>query len=219
VSVSQTGPAEAPDARLELAAALRRVVTAAVAAPLDDETIAAAAATVTELAERLDARAGPGRRPRDLPDFQGEPQAYFPTSPAIGLLNPLAPPVLVYAEDGEIRGTAWFDHAYEGPPGCVHGGVIAMAFDDVLGAANVLAVGPGMTGTLSVRYRRPTPLRTPLRLEARVVERTGRRVHTWGGIFLGDELTAEAEAVFVRLAPDRILRIVEQHDGPARGPA
>ncbi len=47
---------------------------------------------------------------------------------------------------------------YEGPPTCVHGGVIAELFDELLGISNILA-GPGaMTGTLTIRYRRPTPL-------------------------------------------------------------
>ena len=66
------------------------------------------------------------------------------------------------ATDGyrEIRAEAWFDFAYEGPPTCVHGGVIAETFDEVLGAANMVAGNPGMTGTLTVRYRKPTPLRT-----------------------------------------------------------
>ncbi len=56
--------------------------------------------------------------------------------------------------------TACFDWAYEGPPTCVHGGVIAEVFDEVLGAANIVAGVRAMTGTLTVRYRKPTPLNT-----------------------------------------------------------
>ena len=41
---------------------------------------------------------------------------------------------------------------------CVHGGVIAELFDEVLGAANIVADHGAMTGTLTVRYRKPTPL-------------------------------------------------------------
>ena len=48
----------------------------------------------------------------------------------IGYANPIAPPVDVWSEVGEngqleIRGRVAFDYQYEGPPTCVHGGVIA----------------------------------------------------------------------------------------------
>jgi len=113
------------------------------------------------------------------------------------------------------RGTAYFDYQYEGPPTCVHGGVLAMVFDEMLGAANIMAGSPGMTGTLTIRYRRPTPLRTPLRLEARFVERDGRKIHTWGAMYHGDVLTAEAEGIFIELVPERFLSIVREHsDSP-----
>ena len=61
-----------------------------------------------------------------------------------------------------IKGTVTFGSAYEGPPGHVHGGYVAAAFDELLGMTQSLGGMPGMTGTLTVRYRRPTPLRTEL---------------------------------------------------------
>ena len=130
---------------------------------------------------------------RAQPDPAGHPQEFFPTSPVIGFANPVAPPVVVEAVDGELRGTAFFDYQYEGPPTCVHGGVIAMVFDEMLGAANIMAGRPAMTGTLTIRYRKPTPLRTPLRLEAAFLGRDGRKVRTYGAMYHDDVLTAEAE--------------------------
>jgi acyl-coenzyme A thioesterase PaaI-like protein len=133
----------------------------------------------------------------------------------IGFANPVAPPVLVEAVNGELHGSAWFDNQYEGPPTCVHGGVIAMVFDEMLGAANILAGNPGMTGTLTIRYRKPTPLRTPLRLEARFEGRDGRKIRTTGAIYHGDVLTAEAEGIFIELIPQRFMTIVaENSDSP-----
>jgi acyl-coenzyme A thioesterase PaaI-like protein len=201
---------EETDPRTALAAALRRMITTTVAAPLSDEELAAAAAAVSEVADRLDASSGPGRRDRRHPEADDDPQQYFPTSPAIGTESPLAPPVLVRAEDGAIKGSVWFDYAYEGPPGCVHGGVIAQVFDEILGCAIILSGNPGMTGTLTVRYGRPTPIRTPLRVEAAFVERSGRRVRVRGAIYRDEELTAEAEGVFIQLGPERMLRIFEE---------
>ena len=201
------------DPRVALADAVRRITTASVGRPVPDLDLSEAAAALVAVAERLEAAAGPGRRARAQPDPTGHPQDFFPTSPVIGFANPIAPPVMVEAVDGELRGTAFFDYPYEGPPTCVHGGVIAMVFDELLGAANIAAGSPAMTGTLTIRYRKPTPLRTTLRLEARCLGRDGRKVTTWGGIYQDDVLLAEAEGIFVELAPERFLQIVTANAG------
>lgn len=203
----------AHDPRFELAAAVRRIISASVGAVLEDADINAAAASLVEIADRLEDRAVPGRRPRSQPDPVGHPQEFFPTSPVVGFANPVAPPVVVESAEGGLDGMAWFDYQYEGPPGCVHGGVIAMVFDEILGAANIAAGSPGMTGTLTIRYRKPTPLRTPLRVEARVADRQGRKTFTRGAIYHEDVLTAEAEGIFIQLVPERFMRIVQETTG------
>jgi acyl-coenzyme A thioesterase PaaI-like protein len=207
------------DPRFALAAELRRITAFMVGRPIGDEAVAEVAQAAGALADRLEASAGPGRRPRVPPDPAGHPQDFFPTSPVIGFANPVAPPVVVEASEDGLRGTAFFDHQYEGPPTCVHGGVIALVFDELLGAANIAAGCPGMTGTLTVRYRRPTPLRTPLRLKARCLGRQGRKITTWGGIYKGDELLAEAEGIFIELVPERFLRVVAESGGLAGDPS
>ena len=216
--MTATTPAgsDAPSPRERLATALRPVVTMTVASELTDDALTEAAEAVEATAARLGAQAG-ARRPRRPPDLSQAAQEYFPTSPIIGWENPIAPPVTVWTVDGEgggyreIRGTAWFDYPYEGPPTCVHGGVIAETFDELLGAANIAAENPGMTGTLTVRYRKPTPLRTDLRLEARCTGRDGRKISTWAGIYHGDVLTAEADGIFIEVVPARFLAIAEGH--------
>ncbi len=201
--------------RHRLADALRAAITATVSADLDDETLAEAAEAVEAVNRRLAGAAGPDKRPRRPPDFGAEAQEFFPTSPVIGLCNPLAPPVRVTVVPGadggypEIAGTAWFDHPYEGPPTCVHGGVIAETFDEVLGASLLAAGNPGMTGSLTVRYRKPTPLRADLRIEARCLRVEGRKVFAWAGIFHGDTLTAEADGLFIMVPPTQFLAIAE----------
>ena len=129
----------------------------------------------------------------------GDPHAFFDHSPLLGLANPLAPPLRLEVADGKVVGAARFGSAYEGPPGCVHGGYIAAAFDEVLGMAQSLGGRPGMTGTLTVRYRRPTPLHTDLRFDAALDRTEGRKIFTSGRLYNAatDELTAEAEAIFV----------------------
>lgn len=203
--------------RHRLAAALRPLITMTVSAAADDDALAAAADAIEAVSAGLAARAQPGKQPRRPPDMSNPPQEFFPNSPITGMLNPIAPPARVWVVEGaeggyrEIRGEAFFDYPYEGPPGCVHGGVIAETFDEVLGAANMLADNAAMTGTLTIRYRKPTPLRTDLRIEARCLGRSGRKVQTWGGIFNGDLLTAEAEGVFIVVGPARMVAIAESN--------
>ena len=166
-------------------------------------------------AERLTARAGPDGA-RQQPDLARAAQDFFPTSPVIGLANPVAPPVRVAVVEGEggrpeIAGRANFGYAYEGPPTCVHGGVIAETFDEVLGAANIVAGNPAMTGTLTVRYRKPTPLQHRPPGRGALARADGRKVHTWGGIYPGDVLTAEADGIFIEVGPAQMLDIAESN--------
>ena len=76
-----------------------------------------------------------------------------------------------------------------------------------------------MTGTLTVRYRRPTPLLAPLELAARHTGKEGRKVFAWGGIYHQGELTAEADGIFIEVPPDRMLDIVSGNAHSSRGAA
>ena len=75
--------------------------------------------------------------------------------------------------------------------------MIAAGFDMVIGAAAALAGEAFFTGTLSVRYHAATPLYVPLRYEAMIDRVVDRRIHASGRLFAGDELTADAEGVFI----------------------
>jgi acyl-coenzyme A thioesterase PaaI-like protein len=131
----------------------------------------------------------------------------------MGEHNPIAPPVMVERDGEIIRGSANLGAAYEGPPGYVHGAVIAGIFDMMLGLANIASGNPGMTGTLTVRYRKPTPLHTDLAVEAVTDRVDGRKIHTKGTLHADGELTAEAEAVFVRIKLERAAEYFERMQG------
>jgi acyl-coenzyme A thioesterase PaaI-like protein len=85
----------------------------------------------------------------------------------------------------------------------VHGGFLAAAFDEVLGMAQSLTGNPGMTGTLTIRYRRPTPLLTELVFEAYVDRVEGRKIFTHGTLSANGQLTAEAEGLFIAVGQER----------------
>ena len=215
---SHRRPADQRDQRAAMAAQVRRLVTLVVGRPLDDDALDRAAEDVRQLADALEAKAGPGKASRPLPDPTSGPAELFPTSPVIGRANPLAPPAQVWWQDGELRGRVRFAYAYEGPPTCVHGGVIAAVFDEILGAALIMNGNPGMTGTLTVRYRRPTPLQADIDLVARPTGVDGRKLYVEGALYYAGELTAEAEAVFIKVPPETMAGIVGSNERRADAP-
>ena len=115
----------------------------------------------------------------------------------IGVRNPTAPPLKVMtAPDGSVSADFHLGAAYEGPPTLVHGGVSAMILDQMLGEAVGAAGKPGMTGTLTLRYHRPTRL-GDLRAEARIERVEGIKTFAVGHIADAEGVTVEAEGVFI----------------------
>ena len=95
--------------------------------------------------------------------------------------------------EGELtRGWAVYRAPYEGPPGCLHGGFVAAAFDDLLGWAQMASGKAGFTGTLTIKMRRPTPLEERIDYEAGVDRVQGRKIWCWGKSRCGSQLLAEA---------------------------
>jgi acyl-coenzyme A thioesterase PaaI-like protein len=137
----------------------------------------------------------------------------MPFDVVIGAYCPLALPVTITTEPPLAVGHARFGIAYEGPPGCVHGGVIAQVFDIMLSVANQLAGAAGPTAQLTVNYRRPTLLYRDTRIEAHVVKTEGRRTHSVGQVLQDGVVTAEAEGWFSAL--DRAEVIGLRHRRPS----
>ncbi len=128
-------------------------------------------------------------------------------NPIIGHANPIAPPVNMWIDGEIVRATATMDWAFEGPPGCVHGGFVAAVFDQVLGFTQVLTKQPGVTGTLTTRFIKPTPLCTELRMEARVDRVEGRKNFISGEMYAGDLLTASCEGLFLHIPSERFKNL------------
>jgi hypothetical protein len=111
--------------------------------------------------------------------------------------NPLAPPVRMWADGDLIRAEALFTAPYEGPPGRVHGAWVAACFDEILGCAQGASGAFGLTGQLTVKMFRATPLYTKISYEAGLSERVGRKLHGWGKCYANGVLTAEAGGIFI----------------------
>ena len=74
---------------------------------------------------------------------------------------------------------------------------MAYAFDALLGHHNVAAGLPGLTGSLRVRYHRPTPLGVELSLEARTGRVSERKIVALGELRVEGDLLAESEGLFI----------------------
>lgn len=63
----------------------------------------------------------------------------------------------------------------QGAPGLAHGGLLAAAFDEALGAVNWLLRRPSVTARLETDFRRPVPVGSTLYIRARCVGVAGRK--------------------------------------------
>jgi acyl-coenzyme A thioesterase PaaI-like protein len=200
--------------RRRLASAMRKVIGRLLEIDAPEAELATAADALERYFEQLDEH--PQSRKYEgwhEASASGDIAAFFDQSPLIGLANPLAPPIRIHPVEGatdRAEAEVYFGPAYEGPPGCVHGGFVAAAFDEVLGFANSLSGTPGMTASLKVDYRRPTPLLTDLRFEARLDRVEGRKKYTVGAVYAGDTLTAEAEGLFISIDLEKVQALREQ---------
>lgn len=123
---------------------------------------------------------------------------YVANCPVMGRANAVAPHVeFELLPDGTFRGETTLGLEYQGPPGCVHGGIVALVFDVVLGRANFHAGASGMTVCLDVDYHSPTPVLEPLVITGRQVHVEGRKIWSQGAIHTGGRLCATAEGFFV----------------------
>jgi len=188
----------------ELGTALRDLVDAAVRTDVPVEDLASAAEAARMLAARLRADT------RGLHDIAAVDDPVIGErwySPVYGPGNPVAPPlVATHSPDGRAEGRVTLGKAHEGPPGLVHGGVVATLLDHVLARAVRAAGRGGLTATLTVTYRRPVQLGVPLRVTGEIATVDGRRTTAVGRLVAEDQpdrVLAEAEGLFVALRPEQ----------------
>ncbi len=134
------------------------------------------------------------RREFDVTDLA----EFFPYSPVVGPANALSPPVDLWLDGDRARGRVTLPAQYTGPPGAVHGGVIALIFDELLGAACIWSGVGAFTGTLSIRYEQFTSIESEIELEAWVDRTEGRKVFAVGEMRVAGVVTARAEGIFIQ---------------------
>ena len=116
-----------------------------------------------------------------------------------GRSHPCSPELRWQEASNRITGTVKFSQAFEGPPGHVHGGWVAGVLDHLMGMTHVRKGHPGMTGGLTVRYLKPTPLNQVIEVSAQATELDDKRTEVKAEMRFGETTTAKAEAIFVRV--------------------
>jgi len=178
-----------------LADAVRELIDATIRTEADDDVVTNARSTIEAVTQSLRQRTRPvGVSYR----VDGRPLPLG--NAAIGVCNPIAPPIVVHHDGGRCWSEFVLGSAYEGPPKLVHGGVSALVLDHMLGeAASEGLSKPRFTGTITVKYLRGTPL-GPLRSEAWIDRREGVKAFARGFISDAAGITVEADGVFIEPA-------------------
>ncbi|WOC11623.1 hotdog domain-containing protein [Gordonia sp. MP11Mi] len=175
--------------------AVRDLVDAVIRTEVGDATLDDARRQVEEIVARLRTAEKPGGFGVPFTrDLVGMPWG----NAATGVRNALAPPLNPVTSAGVSTAEVTLGAAYEGPGGHVHGGVLALLLDQLVGeCASSGTSMPHFTGTLTVRYLRPTKL-GPVSLHAEVTGTQNRKCFVSGTVRDGEGVTAEADAIMIR---------------------
>jgi hypothetical protein len=122
----------------------------------------------------------------------------------VGAYNPAFPEYTFdHLDDETASGRVTFPVVYEGPPGLVNGGFLAVFFDCITQHQSCAARRTGKTRSLTVTFHRPTPILTELRFDIERSEHDGRVTST-ARLLLGDEVLCIGEFKTVATDPDKL---------------
>ena len=101
---------------------------------------------------------------------------------------------------GAVQADAVVSDQYEGPPGYLHGGIIATLLDEAMSKANRAQGVTAMTRQMQVEYLRPVPSGSQIRIEGRVTRSEGRKHWTEAEIQSADNtVLARATGLFIAI--------------------
>jgi len=131
------------------------------------------------------------------------PWAFFHDCFGCGPGHEIGLRVRCFRANGEVLSPIIVPRRYAGPPAAAHGGIVAAYLDEVLAAAVLGHTGRvHVTGELSVRYIKPTPLERPLLGRSRVVRAAEKYLEVEGTLedLATREVTARATGRFFPVA-------------------
>jgi hypothetical protein len=196
---------EAPLAQTVAAAgAIRRLGSLLLSLEHAHPTVDAILTQISDWERELSAAVPPDSAPRIGSDDDGSRRIYLDHATDIGAFNPCFPEYHFEHFDAETAsGRVAFPLVYEGPPGLVHGGFLAVFFDCVMQHQNCLAGLSGKTRSLQVTFRRPTPVLTDLRFDIARSE-VERGITSTARLLLDDEVLCIGEVNTLAQTPDKL---------------
>ncbi|MGV0580383.1 hypothetical protein ABQF17_21830 [Mycolicibacterium elephantis] len=193
------------------AGAIRRLSGLLLSLEHDHPTVDAMLAQMAEWERELAAAVPPDPTPRMGPDGNETQRVYLDHAFDVGAYNPCFPEyTFEHLDDQNASGRVTFPVVFEGPPGLVHGGYLAVFFDCVTQHQSCAARRTGKTRSLTVTFRRPTPILTELRFDVVRAESDGRVTSTARLLRddSDDEVLCVGEFSTVATSPDK-LSVVE----------
>ena len=203
---SRFGEAPLPQT-VAAAGAIRRLGSLLLSLEHAHPTVDAIVAQISDWEHELSAAVPPDSAPRisfDESDEDGSRRIYLDHATDIGAFNPCFPEYRFDHLDADTAfGQATFPLVYEGPPGLVHGGFLAVFFDCVIQHQNCLVGLSGKTRSLNVAFRRPTPVLTDLRFDITRSE-VERGITSTARLLLDDEVLCIGEVNTLAQTPDKL---------------
>src|ERR1700756_682152 len=203
---SRFGEAPLPQT-VAAAGAIRRLSSLLLSLEHANPTVDAIVAQISDWERELGVAVSPDSAPRigsDDSDDDGSRRVYLDHATDIGAFNPSFPEYRFDHFDVQTAsGRVIFPLVYEGPPGLVHGGFLAVFFDCVIQHQNCLVGLSGKTRSLNVTFRRPTPILTELRFDIARSELDGAITST-ARLLLDDAVLCTGEFDASAPSPDRL---------------
>lgn len=186
------------------AGAIRRLGDVLLSLEHPHPTVDAIITQVDAWEDELRAVIPPDSTPRVGTDDAGEHRVYLDHATDIGAFNPCFPEYRFDRLDDETAsGRVAFPLVYEGPPGLVHGGFLAVFFDSVVQHHNCVRGLSGKTRSLQVTFRRPTPLLTELVFDILRSE-VPRGITSTSRLLLDDEVLCVGEVTTLAVPPEKL---------------
>ena len=102
-----------------------------------------------------------------------------------------------FTASAELEVQAWM----MGGPDMIHGGLLATAFDEVMGTLPLLIGSPVVTGNLEIDYLKPIMVGSTLKLRSEILAKERRKVFVCGIAYIDDpeQPVAMSEAIFIEI--------------------
>ena len=192
-------------AKRRLASELRRVSNTLCDSEASEADILALAALIGDKADFLQSAQREQATEGAVSPLVPGMETFLDRGPIAGRSNPVSPPASfeIDVDARRVFGEVEFGKAFEGAPGCVHGGFVAAVLDEALGMACIFGGVPAMTAELTTQYLRHTPVETPLKIEAKLDGVEGKKVRTSGRVSCEGVAVVRSTALFIAVGTEK----------------